>query len=302
MGPWLIYSSLVAGATMALYDDAPTAPGFARFVEEAGVTVLGVVPSLVAAWRRSGAVEGCDWSRVRVFGSTGEAAKPDDMAFLMDLAGNKPIIDYIGGTEISGGYMACTVLQPCAPGTFTTPTVGGGIHILDENGKPARSGELFIEPPSLGLSQELLKADHHEVYYAGTPDVGVVLRRHGDHIEQLGGGRYRTHGRVDDAMNLGGIKVGSAEIERAVQDIPGLHETAAIAVEPPGGGPSRLVIYAVVDEGIDDEQLKPTMQRLISTRLNPLFKVSDVVIVDLLPRTASAKVTRRSLREDYQAR
>lgn len=302
MGPWLIYASLINRATMAITDEVPTGAGFARFVEEAGVTVLGVVPSLVAAWRASAAAEQYDWSKIRLFSSTGEAANPDDMVYLMDLAGGKPIIDYIGGTEISGGYMTCTMLQPYIPGTFTTPTLGGGVHILDEAGRPSDRGELFIEPPCVGLSVELLNRDHHEVYYAGTPNIGLVLRRHGDHIEKLDNGHYRTQGRVDDAMNLGAIKVGSGEIERVVHGTPGLREAAAIAVEPAGGGPSKLVMYVVVDDGVDTEQLQAEMQQRIRTQLNPLFKISDVVPVDVLPRTASAKVMRRSLRADYLAR
>ncbi len=299
MGPWLIFSSFVNRATMALSQEIPTSAGFVRFVETAGVTVLGVVPSLVAAWRGAGAHRIADWSGVRVFSSTGEAANAADMSYLMDMAGNKPIIDYIGGTELSGGYMACTVLHPCIPATFTTPTLGGGIHILDEHGKPASSGELFIEPPCLGLSVELLNRDHHEVYYAGTPDIGVTVRRHGDHIERIGESRFRTTGRVDDAMNLGGIKVGSADIERVVAGTPGVIEAAAIAVEPPGGGPSRLVMCVVAEPEAETTELLPLMQARIRTELNPLFKISDVVLVDGLPRTASAKVKRRDLRADY---
>lgn len=302
MGPWLIYSSLMNCATMALYDGVPTGVGFARFVEAAGVTVLGLVPSLVAAWRASRAVEGCDWSNIRVFSSTGETSNADDMAYLMDLAGNKPIIDYIGGTELAGGYMACTVLHPCIPATFTTPTLGGAVHILDEDGNPATSGEIFIEPPALGLSLELLNRDHHEAYYAGTPSPGVVLRRHGDHIEDLGNGHFRAQGRVDDTMNLGGIKVSSAEIERTVQGIAGVGESAAIAVEPPEGGPSRLVMYVVPVGDVDVDELKARMQQQIRATLNPLFKIADVVLVDVLPRTASAKVMRRTLRTAYSER
>lgn len=303
MGPWLIFASLINGATFALYDDAPTGPGFARFVEEAGVTILGVVPSLVAAWRASGVAEKCDWSGIRLFSSTGEASNASDMAYLMGLAGGKPIIEYIGGTEIGGGYMTGTVLQPCVPSTFTTPTVGGAIHILDDNGRPAEVGELFIEPPAMGLSNELLNRDHDEVYYSGTPvRNGVQLRRHGDRIERLPGGRFRAHGRVDDAMNLGGIKVSSAQIERTVLGIRGLVEAAAIGVEPDGGGPSSLVMYVIGSGEADLEEMRGEMQRRIREELNPLFKISDVVQVDEMPRTASGKVMRRSLRSDYDRR
>ena len=302
MGPWLIFSSFINQATMAISDEVPTGRAFARFVEEAGVTVLGLVPSLVSAWRATQAAEPCDWSKVRLFSSTGEVSNPDDMAYLMDLAGNKPIIDYIGGTELAGGYMACTVLHPCIPSTFTTPTLGGAVHIVDDDGKRSDSGELFIEPPALGLSLELLNKNHHEVYYGGCPDIGVVLRRHGDRMELLENGHYRAQGRTDDTMNLGGIKVGSAEIENVALGVAGLREVAAIAIDPSGGGPSKLVLYAVLDPGVDESGLMGEIQLRIRTELNPLFKVSDVVVVDSMPRTASAKIVHRSLRSDYLSR
>ena len=105
MGPWLIYSSLLNGAALALYDDRPTDAAFGRFVQDAGVTMLGVVPSMVAAWRSSGCLEGLDWSAVSRFSSTGEASNPDDMAWLMHVSGDKPVLEYCGGTEIGGAYL-----------------------------------------------------------------------------------------------------------------------------------------------------------------------------------------------------
>jgi acetyl-CoA synthetase len=247
-------------------------------------------------------MEECDWSRVRLFSSTGEASNADDMAYLMSLAGGAPVIEYCGGTEIGGGYITGTVLQQAIPGTFTTPALGLDLVILDEEGSPADSGEVFLVPPSIGLSTTLLNRDHDAVYHDGTPTwEGRPLRRHGDHIEQLGPSSYRALGRVDDTMNLGGIKVSSAEIERVIGSVSGCREAAAIAVSPPGGGPSRLVIYAVPTPGaaVDPARLLEAMQEEIRSHLNPLFRVHDVVVVDGLPRTASNKVLRRSLRAGY---
>jgi acetyl-CoA synthetase len=104
-------------------------------------------------------------------------------------------------------------------------------------------------------------------------------------------------------MNLGGIKVSSADIERVVSFVDGVSETAAISVTPKRGGPSQLVVYAVTKPGIelDRFELRIAMQRAISSGLNPLFKVHDVVVTDSLPRTASHKVMRRVLRKEYEA-
>ena len=302
MGPWLIYATFINRATMALFDDAPTEADFGEFVEQAGVTILGLVPSLVAAWRTGRIMEPYDWSAIRLFSSTGEASNPIDMAYLMGLAGNKPIIEYIGGTEIGGGFLSGTLLQPAIPSLFTTPTLGLDVVLLDDDGRRSDVGEVFIVPPSIGLSTRLLNRDHHEVYFDGVPVVsGVQLRRHGDHMERLENGYYHALGRVDDAMNLGGIKVSSTEIERVVLPVAGVAEAAAVAVAPPGGGPSHLVIFAVPEAGAEPSQpqWRSAMQQAIREHLNPLFKIHGVVVVESLPRTASGKVKRRKLRDEY---
>ena len=303
MGPWLIYASLINQATIGLYYDAPTDRGFGQFVQDARVNMLGLVPSLVRVWRNTECMKGLDWSAIKAFSSSGECSNSEDMLFLMSLAGYRPIIEYCGGTEIGGSYITGTVVQPAAPATFTTPALGLDFAILDENGQPTDNGEVFLIPPSIGLSTELLNKDHHQVYFEGTPEMPheAPLRRHGDQVERLGGGYYRIHGRVDDTMNLGGIKVSSAEIEQALNSVTDISETAAIAVSPSEGGPSQLVIYAVLLPGTDvtGEELKISLQAAIRQNLNPLFKIHDVMIVDELPRTASNKVMRRVLRDRY---
>jgi acetyl-CoA synthetase len=306
MGPWLIYASLINRATMALYTDVPTARGFGEFVARARVNVLGLVPSIVKAWRADDRMRGLDLSALKCFGSTGEASNAVDYLYLMSLAGYRPVIEYCGGTEIGGGYLTGSLLQPASPATFSTPALGSDLVILDETGQPAQNGEVFLIPPTLGYSQSLLNRDHHEVYFAGTPagPDDVPLRRHGDQIERLGGGYYRALGRVDDTMNLGGIKVSSAEIERTLDGVPGVRRSAAIAINPPGGGPSELVVYAVVDPaeepGAPSAAWLPRLQQAIKERLNPLFRITDLVIVDALPVTASNKIMRRELRARYQ--
>lgn len=305
MGPWLLFATMINRGTVALFDDVPTGRAFGEFVAAAGVNMLGLVPSLVRQWRATECMKGLDWSRIRAFSSTGECSNPNDMHYLMHLAGYRPIIEYCGGTEIGGGYITSTVIQPNAPSTFSGPAIGSDFIILDETGVPAETGELFLIPPAMGLSASLLNADHNKVYHDGTPPgpCGKQLRRHGDQMERLPGGYYRALGRADDTMNLGGIKVSSAEIERVLGRIPGVHDVAAIAASPPGGGPSLLIIYAVVNEGHGrtPEEWVAIMQQAIRNELNPLFRVSEVRIVEQLPRTASNKVMRRQLRAEYEA-
>ena len=304
MGPWLVFASLLNRATMGLFYGAPTGREFGEFVRDAGTTMLGVVPALVKTWRDSRCMNGLDWGAVKLISSTGECSDADDMLWLMRFAGGKPIVEYCGGTEIGGGYITGTVTQPCVPGTFNTPALGLDFVILDADGQPADSGELFIVPPSIGLSATLLNQDHREIYFAGTPrsSDGQPLRRHGDQMQKISGGYWRGLGRADDTMNLGGIKVSSAEIEAVLRSAPGILEVAAVAASP-DGGPSSLVIYAVRQEqhpGSWNEVLQ-NMQQIIRQEMNPLFKIHDLVFVKSLPKTGSNKVVRKFLRDQWTA-
>lgn len=333
MGPWLIFAGLINRASIALYQDAPTTAPFGQFVQQAGVTMLGLVPSIVKHWRASGCMEKAagdqtgalpvtkqdaeslspryDWSGVRVFSSTGESSHAEDYLYLSWLAGFKPIIEYCGGTEIGGGYITSTVTVPNCPATFSTAAIGLDFEILSADGKAASAGELFLIPPSIGLSQTLLNRDHFETYFADAPlsPSGRMLRRHGDHFKRLPGGYYAAGGRVDDTMNLGGIKVSSIELEAVINQIPGVAESAAIAVSG-DGGPDALVVFVVATQApatdiaaesvVFPAEEQPALQcinRHLKDRLNPLFRCTRVVRLASLPRTASNKIMRRVLRD-----
>lgn len=323
MGPWLIFSSLMNKAGMALFYGAPTGREFGKFVEEAGVSVLGVVPSMVKRWKQTDSLKGIDWTKIKLFSSTGESSNPQDYLWLMAQGGYKPVIEYCGGTEIGGGYLTGTMLQDASPAAFSTPALGIDAIILDDHERPCSEGELFLIPPSIGLSHELLNKNHDENYYDNVPEArsqwksvtGVPiklqtalesekpqLRKHGDEFRKLKNGFFRAQGRADDTMNLGGIKTSSVEIERILDALADVHETAAIAVEPAYGGPNELVVYCTLSKAIPAEELKQIFQEEVKTTLNPLFKVSEVVIIDKLPRTASNKIMRRVLRDEYQKR
>ena len=167
-----------------------------------------------------------------------QASNPEDTHWLMSRTHYAPVLEYCGGTEIGGAFCGGTLLHPTVPAAFATCNLGFDLLLLPpsadgtsaatagarkpETGsgavpmsqrRPAR-GEVAVRAPALGASQTLLNRDHFEVYYAGMPvHAGVygtemALRRHGDEMEVLpGSGYFRAHGRTDDTMNLGGIKV-----------------------------------------------------------------------------------------------
>ncbi|CAD7704810.1 unnamed protein product [Ostreobium quekettii] len=283
MGPWLVYAALLNGATIALFEGSPLGREFCQFVSAARVTQLGVVPSIVRAWREGASVKGIDWASIRCFSSTGEASTPEEYHWLMAQAGYKPVIEY------------CGALVQCLIGPLDF------ICFV-----PAVRSELALVPPMLGNSQKLLNRDHFLVYYDGMPmleGTSMPLRRHGDEVERLPGGYYCAHGRCDDTMNLGGIKVSSIELERAVMaNVQQVKEAAAVGVTPSGSGPQKLVLFLVPKAAGHQpgaSKFRELCQKAVRTELNPLFKVADVVLCESLPRTASNKIMRRLLRSRY---
>ncbi|KAF5930079.1 hypothetical protein HYC85_030952 [Camellia sinensis] len=273
MGPILLYSCFLTGATLALYHGSPLGRGFGQFVQDAGVTILGTVPSLVKAWKSTHCMEGLDWTKIRSFGSTGEASNVDDDLWLSSRAYYKPIIECCGGTELASSYIQGSLLQPQAFGTFSSASMTTGFVILDEHGVPylddqACVGEVGLFPQYMGATDRLLNADHEEVYFKGMP------------------------------MYKG--MTSSVEIERVCdQANESIMETAAVSAAPANGGPEQLAIFVVLKKGFNTQpdKLKMLFSRAIQRNLNPLFKVNFVKIVPEFPRTASNKLLRRVLRD-----
>ncbi|MEK6478928.1 AMP-binding protein [Catalinimonas sp. 4WD22] len=310
MGPWTIFAALMNKATLALFTGSAASEAFGNFVQEARVSILGTIPSLVKVWRSTAMMEKYNWN-IRVFSSTGEPSQVDDYLYLMWLAKFKaPIIEYCGGTEIGGGYITGTLVQAASPSTFTTPALGMDLRFRDEESghlSAEQSGEVFIVPPSIGLSQSLLNRDHHEEYYEGTPSLedGTPLRKHGDSYQLYndlleGTTFYKSRGRADDSMNLGGIKVSAVEIEKIINQHPAVYESAAVAVAPKDGGPEALLIFFTPkSDKIENDLLKKEWQKMLSQELNPLFRIKEIIAKTTLPRTASNKLMRRLLRKEY---
>ena len=247
-------------------------------------------------------MESYDWSACGPVSSTGEASNPADYGIPDGAWRDKPVIEYIGGTEIGGGFIAGTVVQPAIPSTFTTPTLGLDIRILDDDGTTAPSASSSSCRRRSGSRPSCSNRDHHEVYFAGVPAVaGSHCAGTATTSSAWRAGYYRAMGRVDDAMNLGGIKVCSAELERTVAGLRAC----------PRSPPLRFLRKAAVPAGSSCSSFRRTASTWTAKRSrsrcsrrsppssNPLFKIHDVVPIEELPRTASAKVMRRELRNSY---
>ncbi|KAE8036953.1 hypothetical protein FH972_009584 [Carpinus fangiana] len=207
--------------------------------DDAGVTILGTVPSLVKSWRSTQCLKGLDWTRIKSFASIGEVSNIDDDLWLSSRSYYKPIIECCGSTELASCYIQGTA----SIWSHSTASLTTGFVIVDEHGIPypddqACVGEVGLFPIYMGATDELLNADHEKVYLNGMPMYkGMHLRRHGDIIKRTIGGYLVVLGRTNDTMNLGGIKVSSIEIEHVCDRADeSILETAAVSVALVYGG------------------------------------------------------------------
>jgi len=306
MGPWEVFGTLLLGATMMLYDGAPDFPepqSVWSLVDRHKVTALGVSPTLIRALRRYGdeIVHRHDLSSLRKFASTGEPWNPDPWMWLFQNVGRAklPIINYSGGTEISGGIVMGNVLTPMKPCAFSGPLPGMAADVVDENGKSLRGkvGELVIRQPWIGMTRGFWKDRERyiESYWSRFPDVWV----HGDWAAVDDDGLWYILGRSDDTIKLAGKRVGPAEVESILVAHPQVSEAAAVGVPDPIKG-EALVCFCVLKKSANgDVALASALKNKIATELGKALMPKDVLFVADIPKTRNAKVMRRIVRAAY---
>ena len=306
MGPWEVFGTLLLGATMMLYDGAPDFPGPDRvwsLVDRHKVTALGVSPTLIRALRRHGdeIVHQHDLSTLRKFASTGEPWNPDPWMWLFQNVGcgKLPIINYSGGTEISGGIVMGNVLTPMKPCAFSGPLPGMAADVVDENGKSVRGqvGELVIREPWIGMTRGFWKDRERyiDTYWSRFPHVWV----HGDWAAVDSDGLWYILGRSDDTIKIGGKRVGPAEVESILVAHPQVSEAAAIGVPDSIKG-EALVCFCVLKKGANgDLTLAGELKKNVGRDLGKALAPREVVFVADIPKTRNAKVMRRIVRAAY---
>jgi acetyl-CoA synthetase len=306
MGPWELFGATLHGATMLFYDGALDHPGPSRLwrlVEEHGVTILGVSPTLVRVIMRHGdeSVEQHDLSKLRILASTGEPWNPEPWRWLFEKVGKKrlPIINYSGGTEIAGGILMGNVLTPLKPCSFSGPLPGMAADVVDDNGRPVRNqvGELIIRQPWIGMTRGFWHDPQRylQTYWSRFPKIWL----HGDWAAIDEDGLWYVLGRSDDTIKVGGKRVGPAEIESILVEHPAVSEAAAIGVPDPLRGEAVICFCVLVSGEHGDEALAEALKEKVARSLGKPLKPEAIKFVSDLPKTRNAKIMRRVIRAGY---
>jgi acetyl-CoA synthetase len=306
MGPWEIFGVLILGASMLLFDGAPNYPDVDRvwdLVERHSVSCLGLAPTFARAIMPYGdePVLRHDLTSLRILGSTGEAWNPDPWLWLFETVGRGevPIINYSGGTEISGGIVVGNVLGPLKPCAFSGPPPGMAADVVDEAGNPVRGavGELVVRQPWIGMTRGFWKDPERylETYWSRIPDVWV----HGDFAAIDEDGLFYILGRSDDTIKVAGKRVGPAEVENVLVSHSAVAEAAAVGVPDEIKG-QAVVVFVVLQQGFEpSEALRTELKALVTKGLGKPLAPKEVRFVRDIPKTRNAKVMRRVIRSAY---
>ena len=306
MGPWEVFGSTLLGATTLFYEGALDYPGPDRLwslVEGHAVTILGVSPTLVRSLAVYGdaPVKGHDLSTLRVLGSTGEPWNPEPWRWLFETVGKKnlPIINYSGGTEISGGIVMGNVLTPIKPCSFAGPLPGMAADVVDDEGRSVRNqvGELVIRQPWIGMTRGFWKDPQRyiQTYWSRLPNLWF----HGDWAAVDEDGLWYILGRSDDTIKVAGKRVGPAEVESVLVDHRAVLEAAVIGVPDPMRG-EALICYCVLKPGHEaSAPLGVDLQDKVARSLGKPLRPDAIKFVADLPKTRNAKVMRRIIRATH---
>jgi acetyl-CoA synthetase len=309
MGPWLVFGALALGATLLLYDGAPDYPDHDRLWELTAkhkVTQLGVSPTLIRSLIPHGEEQykKHDLSALRCFASTGEPWNPEPWKWLFEKVGEgkRPIINYSGGTEISGGIVMGNPLLPLKPCAFSAPCPGMAADVFDEQGQSVRNavGELVIKAPWIGMTRGFWRDRQRylDTYWSRWENVWV----HGDFAAVDEDGLWYILGRSDDTIKVAGKRLGPAEVESILVRNQAVVESAAIGIPHEIKG-NELVVFVVLKRSVKPSpELRKELHHMIVEEMGKPMAPKAVLFVSDLPKTRNAKVMRRMIRAAYLGR
>jgi acetyl-CoA synthetase len=307
MGPLSVFGSHANGATLLLYEGSPDRPDNTRLwrlVERHRVTMLGVSPTLVRALRCAELGQMPDLTSVHVLGSTGEPWDPESYEWLArDVFGGRvPVINFSGGTEVGGSFLAPYPVEPIRSCSLGGPSLGMDVDVVDDNGRSLRGqvGELVCRQPWPSMTRGIWKDDERylQAYWSRFPGIWT----HGDFAMVDGDGQWFIRGRSDDVMNVAGKRLAPAEVESVMITDPRVAEAAAVGVPDDVKGEAVWAFWVPRSDGeteIDSQtadQVGSELAALVGRELGKPFTPSRVWRVSALPKTRSAKIMRRAIR------
>ncbi len=304
MGPLSIVGTHANGGTLVLYEGSPDVPDTDRLwqlVQRHRVTMLGVSPTLIRTLRgrETDVAARYDLSSVHTIGSTGEPWDPDSYDWLAKdvFGGRVPVINFSGGTEVGGSFLAPYPVEPIHSWSLGGPSLGMDVDVVDDAGRSLRGdqGELVCRQPWPSMTRGVWKDEERylEAYWSTFPG----MWRHGDYALVDDDGQWYIRGRSDDVMNVAGKRLAPAEVEAVLTAHPAVSEAAAVGVPDPKKGEAVWAFWVPRADAVGDTaDISAELIASVAAELGKPFAPSVVHRVSRLPKTRSAKILRRAVR------
>jgi acetyl-CoA synthetase len=304
---YIIYGPLSAGATTLMFEGVPTWPDAGRFweiVEKYKVDILYTAPTAIRSLMGFGLdpIQGKNLSSLKVLGSVGEPINEEAWHWYNEHIGQKrcPVVDTWWQTE-TGGVMISNLagVTPAKPSYATMPLPGIQPCLVDENGVEIEgngvNGNLCIKFPWPGIIRSTYN-DHErcrQTYFSTYKNLYFT----GDGCLRDEDGMYRITGRVDDVLNVSGHRIGTAEVENAINMHAGVIESAVVGYPHDIKGQGIFAYVIIEDTHGDAELTKQDILQTVSRMIGPIAKPDQILFVPGLPKTRSGKIMRRILRK-----
>lgn len=304
---YLTYGPLLNGNTTVMFEGIPTHPSPSRFweiIEKHKITHLYTAPTAIRSLEKFGheIPEKFKMNSLKVLGSVGEPINEEAWQWYNKFVGKErcPIVDTWWQTETGGILISPKAgITKLKPAHATLPLVGVVPILVDEKGVEIKdieaSGNLCISTPWPSIARTIW-GDHErykQTYFSTYPGLYFT----GDGAKRDTDGYYRITGRVDDVINVSGHRIGTAEVEEAINEHAGVIESAVVGFPHPIKGQGLYAFVIATDDKIPNAELEKAIRENVQRIIGPIAKPDLIQVVEGLPKTRSGKIMRRILRK-----
>lgn len=297
---WMMWnyalSSLLCGGTLVMYDGAPAYPSSQvlwSLAEKARITHFGSGAAFFIASMKSGvSITSERLSHLETIGSTGSPLPPEAFEWIYkQVKKDVWLISLSGGTDVCSAFVGGCPLLPVYAGEIQCRMLGARIEAFDEDGKPVLNelGEMVITQPMPSMPIYFWNDEHDEKYFSSYFEMYPHVWRHGDWIQITDRKSVIIYGRSDATLNRGGVRIGTAEIYRAVESIPEVKDSLAVYLEKSNGeGTISLFVVLAKDKELT-EDLKKQIKDTLRTQYSPRHVPDTIEQVGDIPYTINGK-------------
>ena len=309
---WMMWNWLVMGlgrqATIVLVDGSPSYPEITKLwsvAEEEKVSFLGLSAALIDSWRKRALVPKSkfDLKNLKTIASTGSPLSPSGFDWVAESVSDSVALASIaGGTDVCGCLVLGVPTEKVVRGEIQGPALGLDIAIFDQDGKevaPGEDGELVCRNDFPTVPLKFWGDDSGAKMLAAYFERFEGVWAHGDFARTTSSGGFEILGRVDATLNSRGVRIGTAEIYRVVMNLPQI--TGALAVAQPFDGDTRIVLFVVTEDELD-QGLIQVIKSSLRDNASPRHVPSLIVSVPDLPRTRNGKLNELALADIISGR